>query len=247
MQISTDGIVLKNYRLEEDRVLTLLTRENGVLTAYANGADRPRSKLASSTELLCYSHFVLFTNRDRHVVDHADSERIFFGIRSNLDNLALASYFAELTIHFAPHGEPATEYLRLLLGALHYLESGTRSRQLLKPLYELRLLTLSGYMPGLVACSVCGEYTAEQMQFFPEHGELVCGACLCGQPKPGGVPVPLGVLAAMRHIVFSPPDKLFSFSLSENGLRQLCRLSEDYLKYQAERSFQTLEFYNSLV
>lgn len=246
MQLRTEAIVLKNHRLDEDRVLTLLTRENGVITAFANGADRPRSKLASSTELLCYSHFVLFTNRDRTVVDHADSERIFFGLRENLQKLALASYFAELTAHLAPHGEAAEEQLRLLLNALHYLERGLRPDLQLKALYELRLLTFAGYMPGLVGCSRCGEYNAAGLRFFPAKGELVCEGCLRETSARGGVLLPPGVLAAMRHIVFAPPDKLFGFTLSGEGIRQLAKLSEEYLQHQVERTFPTLEFYRSI-
>lgn len=244
MQLTTNGIVLRDYKIEEDRLLTILTRQFGVVTAYANGANRTRSRLAASTELLAYSSMVLFKNRERFSVDKADSLRIFFGIRTDLDKLALASYFAELTIELAPHGEEADTYLRLLLNTLHLLEKSARPPAQLKALYELRLLTLSGYMPDLVACRGCGCFEAEAMYFFPAGGELCCGDCLEGAA--GGVRVAPGVLAGMRHIAYSEPDKLFSFSLSEEGLAALARVSEDYLKYQVERTFPTLEFYHSI-
>ncbi|MDR2932219.1 MAG: DNA repair protein RecO, partial [Oscillospiraceae bacterium] len=123
MKLSTDAIVLRDYKIEEDRILTLLTRKYGVITAYANGANRMRSRLAGSTELLCYSDFVLFKNRERYSVDGADLIRSFFGLRADIEALALASYFAELVAELATHSEDAENYLKLVLNTLHFLEN----------------------------------------------------------------------------------------------------------------------------
>ena len=246
MHLTTDAIVLRAFKTQEDRILTLLTKESGVITAYANGANKLRSKLASSTELLCFSEFVLFENRDRHVVDKSDVHRVFFGIRSDVDKLALASYFAQLTAELAPHGEEAGEYLRLLLNTLHYLENGDRDRRLLKSLYELRLLTMAGYMPSLVGCRACGRFEVDPMYFFAAEGELCCGDCAGGQAPPGAHPLPVGVLTAMRHITYAPFDKLFSFRLSSEGLDLIQKIAEQYLLYQTEKSFTALEFYREL-
>lgn len=244
MQLTTKGIVLRDYKIQEDRVLTILTEAAGVVTAYAGGANRTRSKLAAATELLCYSELVLFRSRGRSTVDKADSLRIFFGIRSDLDKLALASYLAELTAELAPSDEEAGTYLRLLLNTLHLLEKGGRPRAQLKALYELRLLTLSGYMPDLVACRGCAAYEADPMYFFPATGDLCCPNCMDSQA--GGVRIAPGVLAAMRHIAYSEPGKLFGFSLSPEGLAHLGRVAEQYVQFQVEKTFPTLEFYHSL-
>lgn len=244
MQLTTTGIVLRDYKIGEDRLLTILTDKAGVITAYANGANRTRSQLAASTELLCYSELILFHSRGRYTVDKADSRRIFFGIRSSLDKLALASYLAELTALLAPHGEEAAAYQLLLLNTLHLLEQDTRPITLLKALYELRLLTLAGYMPDLVACRGCARYEAEVMFFLPGDGALCCQGCL--EEAPGAIRIGPGVLAAMRHITYSAPEKLFRFSLSEEGQALLGYVIEEYLKFRLERTLPTLEFYHSL-
>lgn len=244
MQLTTNAIILRHHRIQEDRRLVLLTEHYGVIEAWANGANKTRSRLAASTEPLCYGEITLFFYRGRYTVDKADPIRMFFGLRSNLDNLALASYFAELTAELAPHSEPAEPYLRLLLNTLHLLEEDKRPPLQLKALYELRLLTLSGYMPDLVACRGCASYEAAGMFFFPATGDLCCPNCFDGQA--GGICVSSGVLAAMRHIVYSEPDKLFRFALSEAGLALLAHITEDYLKFQLERSFPSLEFYHSI-
>ena len=63
MQTVTDALVLRERKLDEqDRLLTLLSADRGIITAYAKGAGRMKGSMAGATELLCYSHFVLFQN-----------------------------------------------------------------------------------------------------------------------------------------------------------------------------------------
>ena len=246
MQITTYGMVLREKTIEDDRLLTILTKEYGVIFAYARGAKRLRGKLVSSTEQLCYSRFVLFKNKDRYTVDAADSDTIFFGIRQDIEKLALASYFCELFAQAAPREEPAEEYLRLLLNCLAFLDSGKRSPLFLKPVLELRLLTLAGFMPDLLGCRECGAFESPNMGFLPQTGELICGDCQAQSEQGFAIPVSPGVLTAMRHIIYSEFEKLFRFSLEEGGLRQLSAISEKYLLYQLDLRFPTLDFYHSL-
>jgi DNA repair protein RecO (recombination protein O) len=247
MQIKTDGVVLFDHKIEDDRILTLLTREHGVLTAYANGANRVKTRLSASTELLCYSQFVLFSSRGRHVVDAADTIHIFFGLRKDLEKLSLASYLAELTKELAPQKQEAPQELSLLLNSLSFIEAGKRELPLLKAIFELRLLTLAGYMPNLVACRECSEYEKEDMLFLPLKGELVCGECASEDEKHTGAAVSPGVLAAMRHIVYAPPERIFSFALSPKSTARLAQISEQYLLATHEKMPPTLEFYKSLI
>jgi DNA repair protein RecO len=243
MQIHTDGIVLRSFQTEDDRILTILSRQHGIITAYAGGASRPKRQLAGATELLCHSHFVLFYNRGRYSVDKAESARIFFGIRNSIEHLALGAYFAQLAVELSPGEEPAQDCFDLLLGCLHYLENQKRPLAMLKPLYELRSLTLAGYMPDLVACRDCGCYEADSMYFSLAAGDLLCPACTDGHQREA---LPPGVLAGMRHILYSPLRRVFSFRLSAEGLQTLQRVSELYIKHQLEKTLPTLEYYNGL-
>lgn len=244
MQLTVNGIVLRNHKAGEDRILHILTPQQGVLTAYANKANQLRSKLSSATELLCYSNFVLFHYRDRYVVDKSDPNHLFFGLRGDFDKLCLASYFAQLALELCPRGEPAEEPLRLLLNTLHYLEEGNRDHRMLKALFELRLLTLTGFMPNLVACRECGSYEADYMLFHLVNGDLLCKNCCDSDHEPGAIAASPGVLAAMRHILYSQPERLFSFSLAEKSLDRLARLSERYLLAQVDKGFSALDLYH---
>ena len=121
MQMNTQAVVISTRVIdEEDRLLTLLSKEYGVIQAYAKGASRMKSRLASTTELLCYSAFTMFKNKDRYTVDAADSINMFFGLREDIEKLSLATYFSELTATIAPHAEGAGTFLSLLLNTLFF-------------------------------------------------------------------------------------------------------------------------------
>lgn len=246
MLITTDGLVIKQRAIDEnDSVLTILTKELGVIYAYAKGARRLKSALLSSTELLCYSRFVLFKNRERYSVNNADINQVFFGVREDIEKLSLATYFAQLAGLVLPVEEPEEEALRLFLNCMHLLEKDKLPLGQIKAIFELRMITLCGFMPDLVGCAGCGCYEGQQMFFSPRGGEIVCNNCW---NKASGPVLELSrsVLQAMRYIIYSDFSKLFSFALSEQSLDLLNQAAESYILAQVETGIPTLDFYKSL-
>lgn len=247
MQTATEALVLRERKLDEqDRLLTLLTADQGIITAYAKGARRMKGSMVSATELLCYSHFVLFQNRERCFADKAEADTIFFGIRQSLPKLSLATYFCQLCCELIPEQQPAAEELRLALNTLYCLEADKLPPLQLKAIFELRLLSLSGYMPDLVACHLCGELHEGQLWFDPVNGAVVCGDCA---PPDRTMLISLspGIFRAMRHIIYSEFDRLFSFRLSEGSLSELACVCERYLLCQVERILPALNFYKTMI
>ena len=247
MQLNTEGIVIRERHLGDDnRLITILTRDKGVINAYAKNARRVKSSLAAGTELLSHSNFVIFQSRDRFTVDKADVEHIFFSIRQDIEKLSLASYLAQLCSELiAQEDRPDPHYIRLMLNSLYMLEKNLKSIWQIKPIFELRLLSMSGYMPDLVGCRSCGCFEAEKIFFLPASGELCCSNCL-GNSIPGAVEVAPSILAAMRYIIYSDFEKLFNFQLSPEGLRQLSKISQEFVLAQLERTFTSLDFFCQL-
>ena len=249
MLISTDGIVLKTKALgSDDYVYTILTREKGVITAFARNRQRISRGMGSALELFTYSNFVLFQSKDRYSINSATSNKVFFGIRSDIEKVSLASYLSELLIELAlEEGEDPTEYVRLFLNCLSMLESGKRSVHFIKPLFELRIMALAGYMPDLLGCTVCGESEGKSLCFLPGEGSLLCDSCVGHATGQQMIQLTPGELAAMRHIIYAPMEKLFSFALPEQALKRLSAITEQYIYAQLDKGFPTLEFYHTLV
>ncbi|MEF9984154.1 MAG: DNA repair protein RecO [Oscillospiraceae bacterium] len=247
MEITTEAIVIKEKEFKGDRILVLLSKELGVITAYARGAKRPKSKFASSTELFCYSRFILTKKGENFWVDYCDVNENFFGLRQDILKLSVASYLCEISTCLAPKEEEAGEYLRLLLNSLEFLIRDKRDIHLIKALFELRILTMAGFMPALVGCDVCGVFESDYMYFSPQNGKIICDKCFDIEKPSGYVRISMGILAAMRHIIYSPFEKLFAFTLSQNAIIILSNLTESYTLSHIDFLPQTLTFLKTMI
>ena len=245
MTIRTDGIVIREKNAAmQDKLITLLTKESGVINAFVNGGRSPKNKNVSSTDLLCYSDFSLEkTKKGTCYIKEATSKNVFFPLRSDIVTLSLAQYLAELTSELAPREEEAGEFLSLLLNSLHLLCVGEKDKNLIKAVAELRMLTLSGYMPQIVGCSNCGAFEDEKMFFDVFSGEIFCSNC---RPAHKVKEISCGTLRAIRHICLSDAGKIFSFSLPAEGMLELSSVAEKYLLSVTGKRYKTLDFYKKM-
>lgn len=242
MLIQTKAVVIKENNVgETDRLVTLLTEKAGVIRAFARGARSVKSKALSATRLFCYAEMSIWASADKYVIREAEPIEVFFGLRNDIAKIALAGYFSQLLIELAPSEENAADYLKLTLNCLHFLEKGTKPAAQLKSIFELRLLSMAGYMPAIEACAGCGAFESEQMYIALATGEVYCENC-----HRGGERIGISALSAMRYIIYSPFQQVFSFTLTDTALQELSRCSEKYLLAQVGRSFTTLDFYHSV-
>ena len=243
MTFNTDAIVLKIVKTgESDRLITFLTRDRGVIKAFAGAAERPKNKLHMSTNLFCYGNFTFYENAKTVKTEECDLTETFFGLQKDIETLSLAQYFNELIIETAPRETQANEYMRLLLNSLYFLAEGKKNPRLLKAVFELRLSSIIGYMPSLVACKSCGAFETEPMYFNIETGELFCRDCI----QKDAVCCPLEVITAMRHIVFSELNKLFALQINAGKIPLLTQICEKYLIMSVGKNFKTLDFYKAI-
>lgn len=243
MRLNTDGLIIKEINTgDADRFVTVLTRDMGIIRAFVRGARSIKSRSLSATQLLGYSRLSVFMSRDTYVIDEAEPIEVFFGIRGDLTRTSLAMYFCELISELAPEGNDAQEILSLALNTLYKLSNNKLPTHQLKAIFEMRMLSLTGYMPNLIGCTECGKYTDETMFFDVEHSQLYCSSC---RPSHHTFELSLGVVTALRHICLSDPEKVFSFTLSAAGLKSLSEISEIYLLVRTQRKYKSLDLYKS--
>lgn len=247
MRLITQGIVLRetNYK-EADKILTVLTRDYGKRTVKARGCRRKTSRLMATSQLLVCSEMTLQERGEYTDLSEGDAQFQFLRVRQDIELLSLASYFAEVTEVCAQEGEPASELLSLLLNSLYALDKLEKPPELVKAAFELKLLCLTGYEPMLDACAVCGRSEPENARLHLSQGVLHCAACRGEVGEGVSMPLSPAALAAARYIAFGNPKKLFSFSLSGEGLELLGDATEAFLMTQQERGFRTLDYYKQI-
>ena len=84
------------------------------------------------------------------------------------------------------------------------------------------------------------------MYFLPHSGVIYCGNCQRPSAEPAAR-LSRGALTGLRHTIYADFEKLFSFSLSEQGLKELSEASEQYMTNTLQRSFNTLDFYHQMI
>lgn len=243
-RFTTEGLVIREMNVgESDRLVTLFTREYGIIKAFAAGAKNIKSKKAAATSLLTYSSFTILNKKGTLRIYEATPKSTFFTLGSDIEILSLSQYFCELALEFAESGIPNMELLRLILNSLHFLTKEKRYPPLIKAITELRTAVLSGYMPNLVACKNCGAFESNIMYWSISDGSLSCGEC--GR-KENSVAIDKTLLSALRHIVFSEFKNLYSFDIPNKSAAELSKITEKYLTTQTDYNFSALQFYNSV-
>lgn len=242
---TTQGLVIRESNAgENDRAVTLLTKEYGLLRAYVPGAKSIKSKRSSASSLLTYSDFTINRKGEFYRITEATAISSFFSVGLELEILSLCQYFCELSSVLVQPFVPNPEFLRLVLNSLHFLTKEHKYPPLIKAITEFRIAVISGYMPNLLACKECAKFEDDVMHFSLEDGSLLCGDCV--QQTYGYLKLDRTLLSALRHIAFSQFAKLYSFSIPETSADALSKITEAYLTCQVDVKFDTLDFYNKI-
>ena len=245
MFVTTKALVLREVKYKEaDRILTLFTAENGKITAKARGALRKSSRTAAATQQLSYSEMTMFFNKGKWTVNEASVTEGFDGLKNDIARFALGCYFAECVDAFSVEEQSEPAMLSLVLNSLYALSRGMYDEKKIKAAFELRLMSLAGYHPSVDACALCGETEPERATFDLVDGRIRCRKCAVNN---SAVSLDASALGAMRYILSAPPKQLFSFELTGDSLSTLSYAAENYLLFQSERSFGTLDYYKQFI
>lgn len=149
-QLVTEGIVLTRVDYgEADRIVTLLTPDQGKLGLMARGVRRPKSKLAGGIELFSVSQITYIRGRgDLGTMVSSRLEKHYGHIVSSIDRVQLGYDLIKM-LHRATEDAPEAEYFTLLRQALAALDDLTIDPPLIRFWFSSQLLKLAGHSPNL--------------------------------------------------------------------------------------------------
>ena len=254
--LTVKGLVVRTVDVKEsDRLINIFTEEMGMVSAYAQGARSYKSRKMAATNQFCYGSFVLMQRADKYWIKEAELIESFFDIRHTVEGLALAAYIVDV-LSFVTVTEPENDLLRLALNSLYAIANKRYELEKIKAAYEIRALSIIGYMPDVLSCRECGEKHGD---FYLDviGGNIECSSCHAKLPdvdplltdrNEARVICILSESAkiALGYCIYSPIEKIFSFKIPDEDMHLFSRATEEYLLNQLERSFNTLEFYHSV-
>ncbi|MBC8285733.1 MAG: DNA repair protein RecO [Nitrospinae bacterium] len=176
----TRAIVLKSINLSEsDRLVTFLTENHGKVKCVAKGARKVKNRFWGSLEPMSQIHLIYFgkENQNLYRLNQADILESFQCIRDDFGKLYKGVYFIELIDSMILEGHQDKRIFKLLEQTLAALKQQKELETLIR-LFEIRLLSLSGYKPQMDHCVIC-KTVSENGIFkfsFIQNG-ILCGNC----------------------------------------------------------------------
>jgi DNA repair protein RecO (recombination protein O) len=182
--IEQTGIVIGHvdYR-DSDRIVRLLTPDNGHISALARGARKSRKRFQGSLDMGNRVKIEVRPGRgELWSVKSALLDRALVTVRQDLLMLAQAAYACELVGALAQKGRPEPKLYGLLDTALLVLEASSGPpTPLFRMALEAKALTFAGVAPCLDRCSVCHEpLTDEPLVYDPSPGGVLHARCGAG-------------------------------------------------------------------
>ena len=187
------GINLKAMPLgEADRIITILTREQGLIRAVAKGSRKQLSKWGGRMEPFVVNDLLVARGRWSAQTDpsqclqriaQAETLQSFPRLGRSLAHLTAAQYLAEVALLLALPNQPQEELFVLLVEHLERIEQAPATEAVLPLLVHglYHLLVVGGVAPSVQACYSCGEELAGEAFFSPHAGGLVCDPCRLAQ------------------------------------------------------------------
>lgn len=176
------GINLKSIPLgEADRIVTILTREFGLVRAVASGSRKPKSKLGGRAELFVVNHLMLSKGRSLDKIAQAETIESYPALSRNLAKLTVGQYWAEMILHQAPSHNVHGELFDWLCQRLDHLAASALGLSVLVHLLYgvAQLLNLEGILPQVSCCSRSGQLVTPEtvgngrVVFSPVSGGIV--------------------------------------------------------------------------
>jgi DNA repair protein RecO (recombination protein O) len=176
------GVNLKSVPLgEADRILTILTREYGLLRVVAPGSRKPKAKLGGRSALFVVNQLFLSKGRSLDKIAQAEMLTSFPKLGQDLGKLTSSQYWAEIVLHQFPQPEPQPQLFDTLIQRLSDLDQCDSGYPVLVHLVYgiLQFLTLNGIAPQVDLCCLTDDpITAEHLAlqsvlFSPMAGGFV--------------------------------------------------------------------------
>ncbi|WP_353930995.1 DNA repair protein RecO [Okeanomitos corallinicola TIOX110] len=156
------GINLKNQALgETDKIITILTKEFGLIRAIATGSRKHNSSLGGRTGMFVVNQLLISQGRSSQPgtpgldrISQAETITTYPGLSKDLGKLAASQYLAEIVLCQALSEHPQEEMYELLNEHLQRLEALPKGSDVVAHLAHgvFHLLALGGLAPQVQFC-----------------------------------------------------------------------------------------------
>lgn len=215
--IETEGLILKSYGLAEaDKIVILLTKNEGLVRGVARGAKRLKSRFGSALELFSVVQVSYFQKEDRELVSIRNIELVKSYFEKAGDPVFFESfaYLVDLLLEFAPPHDPNEKLYRMSRVCLETAAARTENLESIVIYFEVWILKIGGYLPDWRRCQNCKkEFSSNEKAALQINFHINCLNCQNGRNKWIVSPEQRQIFIAAQQLA---PDKFIEFAQQRN-------------------------------
>ena len=170
-----EGIIIREKSYSEtSKLITLITKEHGVINLLAKGAKTLKSPLRSTTSKLTHGYFnVIYKESKLSTLKEVDIIEYYKNIKKDINKISYATYILELVeqVIKQTHNEEA---FNILVASLKKIEECINPI-VITNILELKCLNFLGVMPILDKCAICGNENI--ITISADQGGYICKNC----------------------------------------------------------------------
>ena len=238
-----EGIVLRTTDYgETNKIVTLYTREWGKIGVMARGAKKPKSRLSAITQPFTYGFFLLQNGRGLGNMQQGEIITPLRAIKEDIFLTAYASYVVELTDKSTDEKKTNPFIFELLYQTLTYLNEGY-DPEILKNIYEMKMLPVLGLYPILNQCAICGDKEG-LFSFSIREGGIICNRCLTKDPY--HLKISSATIKLLRIFYFFDLNRLGNISVKAETKAELKKVIDTYYNEYSGLYLKTKKFIEQL-
>lgn len=241
-RIELTGMVISAIPVGEyDKRIVLLTKERGKISGFAKGARRQNSSLLAAAKPFSFGTFECFEGRSSYNIYQAQISNYFEKLSMDFESAYYGMYFLEFADYYARENSDEKELLKLLYASLLALENPRFDKRLVRYVFELKTMVLNGEYPDMFACVCCGK-TEDLAGYSYEKNGALCAGCMDKRSEH----LLQSTVFTMQYVISSTIEKLYTFTVSPEVLREFSHIQERFRKTYVDKKFKTLEILESL-
>lgn len=243
--ITLTGMVISASAVGDfDKRIVVLTRERGKVTAFAKGARRQNSSMLAAANPFSFGTFICYEGKSAYNVVQMDISNYFSGLSQDFEAAYYGFYILEIADYYARENNDEAGLLKLLYASLRALLNKNIPNELVRSIYEWKAMVISGEYPQVFCCVKCGCEDG-LAAFVIEQDGMVCSACV--DESKGAARLLESTIYAYQYIAAAEVEKLYTFTVSAEVLREMKWLQVRLQRKYIDRKFKSLEILETIV
>jgi DNA repair protein RecO (recombination protein O) len=233
--VKAEGIVIRSMKMgETSKLVTLFTRELGVLKVIAKGSRSSKSRIGAALEPLTVSRIVYYQKENREIqfLSQAEIVEFFPNLPADLEKWGYANACAELVSRSQIDIEKTPKLYPILLNTIRALNEPVADARACFGGFQMKLCSVLGVAPNLRRCLNCNTINpAVQIYFDIARGGFICNNC---SPPLEAQQLSGETLRLLSDFQSLPAEKLSRYQISPVARREIEKFFRAYFAFHLE-------------